>query len=761
DGTVGANKNSIKIIGDNTDNKAQAYFVYDSKKAGSMTVSHLRFGKKEIRSPYLVESADFVACHNFSFLEKYDMLAKAKKGATFLLNSPYHKEEVWGQIPVEVQQQIIDKKLRFFVIDGVRLGNEIGLGPRINIIMQTAFFKISDIIPADQAIDEIKKAIVKTYGKAGEKVVNMNYQAVDAALANLEEVAIPAAATGQIRMKSAVSGDVPDFVKKVTGQIIDGKGEKIPVSAFPVDGTYPVGTSKYEKRNIAVDIPVWDPELCIQCGICSFVCPHAVIRMKIYDGSLLKDAPAAFKATDAKGKEMTGKKFSLQVSPEDCTGCGACVHNCPAKSKSDEKRKAINMAFQAPLREQEAANWEFFLTLPDTDPALINRATVKGSQLLRPTFEFSGACAGCGETPFVKLLSQLFGDRALIANATGCSSIYGGNLPTTPWTTRHDGRGPTWSNSLFEDNAEFGFGMRLTVDKLNQYALELLNKLKGCSCSGCSSSTALFEAIRGADQGSQEGIEAQRGRVEELKKILAPCPEPEAKELLALADFLVKKSVWIVGGDGWAYDIGYGGLDHVLASGENVNVLVLDTEVYSNTGGQASKATPLGAVAQFAAAGKRMGKKDLGMISMTYGNIYVAKVSLANPAQMVKAFLEAESYEGPSIIIAYSHCIAHGINMTAGVDECKKAVECGHWPLYRFDPRLAAQGKNPLQLDSKPPTLKFEDYAQGENRYRVLKKTHPEAAKELMEKANQMTRAHFDLYQKLAQMEPDCGKPKG
>ncbi|NLV25123.1 MAG: pyruvate:ferredoxin (flavodoxin) oxidoreductase [Deltaproteobacteria bacterium] len=760
DGTVGANKNSIKIIGDNTDNKAQAYFVYDSKKAGSMTVSHLRFGKQEIRSPYLVESADFVACHNFSFLEKYDMLAKAKNGATFLLNSPYHKDEVWEQIPREVQQQIIDKKLKFYVIDGVRLGNEIGLGPRINVIMQTAFFKISQIIPLDQAVREIKDAIVKTYGKAGEKVVNMNYQAVDAALANLEEVAVPANADGNKRMKSAVSDDVPDFIKKVTGPIIDGKGEKIAVSNFPVDGTYPVGTSKYEKRNIAVEIPVWDTDLCIQCGICSFVCPHAVIRMKIYDADLLKNAPAAFKSTEAKGKEAAGKKFTLQVSPEDCTGCGACVHNCPAKSKSDEKRKAINMEFQPPLREQEAVNWDFFLGLPDTDPALVNRATVKGSQLLRPTFEFSGACAGCGETPFVKLLSQLFGDRALIANATGCSSIYGGNLPTTPWTTRHDGRGPTWSNSLFEDNAEFGFGMRLTVDKLNQYALELLEKLKTCSCAGCSSSQGLFDAILNADQSSQEGIEAQRMRVAELAKILAPCPEPEAKDLLNLADFLVKKSVWIVGGDGWAYDIGYGGLDHVLASGENVNVLVLDTEVYSNTGGQASKATPLGAVAQFAAAGKRMGKKDLGMISMTYGNIYVAKVSLANPAQMVKAFLEAESYDGPSLILAYSHCIAHGINMTAGVDYCKKAVESGHWPLYRFDPRLTAQGKNPLQLDSKPPTISFEEFAQGENRFRVLKKTHPEAAKELMAKANQLTRAHFGLYQKLAEMESDCGKNK-
>jgi len=760
DGTVGANKNSIKIIGDNTDNNAQAYFVYDSKKAGSMTTSHLRFGKEEIRSTYLIDSADFVACHNFSFLEKYDMLSRAKEGATFLLNAPFSKDEVWDHLPVEAQKQIIDKKMKFYVIDGVRLGNEIGLGPRINVIMQTAFFKISNIIDFDLAVKEIKDAIVKSYGKAGEKVVNMNYQAVDAGANNIEEVAVPAKADSKLRIKSAIEGEAPDFVKKTTGPIIDGKGDQLPISAMPDDGTFPTGTAKYEKRNIAVDIPVWDEDLCIQCGICSFVCPHASIRMKICDESELKGAPATFKSCEAKGKDAAGKKFSLQVAPEDCTGCGACVHNCPAKSKTDENHKAINMVFQAPLREQEAANWDFFLALPDTDPSLINPATLKGSQLLPPTFEFSGACAGCGETPFVKLCSQLFGDRMVVANATGCSSIYGGNLPTTPWTTRKDGLGPAWSNSLFEDNAEFGYGFRLTIDKFNEFALELLDQVTSCSCSSCGDLGGLVAEIKGADQGTPEGVEAQRGRVAQLKAALAKCNEPFAKQLDSVADYLVKKSVWIHGGDGWAYDIGYGGLDHVLASGENVNVLVLDTEVYSNTGGQASKSTPLGAVAQFAAGGKRMPKKDLGMIAMSYGNIYVAKVSMANPGQAVKAMLEADAYDGPALIIAYSHCIAHGINMTTAVDECKKAVACGHWPLFRFDPRLADEGKNPLQLDSKEPTISFEEFAKGENRWRVLQKAQPEVAATLMEQANKETAARYDLYQKLAAMQADCGSSK-
>ncbi|MDY0213211.1 MAG: thiamine pyrophosphate-dependent enzyme, partial [Desulfuromonadaceae bacterium] len=550
------------------------------------------------------------------------------------------------------------------------------------------------------------------------------------------------------------------FIKRTTAAIIEGKGQDLPISAMPSDGTFPVGTAKYEKRNIAVNIPVWEPELCIQCGICSFVCPHASIRMKVCTADDLNGAPETFKSIAANGKDFAGKKFVLQVAPEDCTGCGACVHNCPGKSKVEEGKKAINMTFQAPLRESEAINWEFFLGLPDVDESLVKRQTLKGSQFLPSMFEFSGACAGCGETPFVKLLSQLFGDRALIANATGCSSIYGGNLPTTPWTTRKDGLGPAWSNSLFEDNAEFGYGMRLTVDKFNEYALELLAGASEQLCKAGGEYADLIKEIQEADQSTQQGIDEQRARVAKLKQGLERCPDANSKQLLSVADYLVKKSVWAVGGDGWAYDIGYGGLDHVLASGENINVLVLDTEVYSNTGGQASKATPLGAVAQFAAGGKRMGKKDLGMISMTYGNIYVAKVSMANPAQCVKAFIEAESYDGPSIIIAYSHCIAHGIDMTAAVDGCKDAVNSGHWPLFRYDPRLTAQGKNPLQLDSKDPSMSFEDFAYGENRFRVLKKSQPEVAAKLMQQANEETAARYDLYKKLAAMDPDCGVDK-
>ena len=757
DGTVGANKNSIKIIGDSTDNEVQAYFVYDSKKAGSMTTSHLRFGKNTIRSPYLITSADFVACHNFSFLEKYDMLKNAKEGATFLLNSPYGASEVWSHLPKKVQQTIIDKKLKFFVIDGVKLGNELGLGPRINVIMQTAFFKISEIISLDQAISEIKDAIVKSYSKAGEKVVNMNKQAVDTALENIEEVSVPGTVDSNIEMTSGQWAGTPDVVQNSLGPIIDGLGEHLPISAMPADGTFPTGTAMYEKRNIAVTAPAWDEDLCIQCGICSFVCPHATIRMKIYDEGELKGAPKSFKSCAAKGKDMDGKKFTLQVAVEDCTGCGACVHNCPAKSKEDEKHKAINMVPQVPLRDTERENFDFFLSLPDTDPALFNSATVKGSQLLPPMFEFSGACAGCGETPFVKLCSQLFGDRMVVANATGCSSIYGGNLPTTPWTKRKDGLGPAWSNSLFEDNAEFGFGMRLAIDKTTEYANELLELNKACGCSACKGKGELKQTISDADQSTAAGIEEQRGRIKELKAVLEKCTHETAPQLLADADYLAKKSVWIHGGDGWAYDIGYGGLDHVLASGANVNVMVLDTEVYSNTGGQASKATPMAAVAQFAAGGKPMPKKDLSMISMTYGNIYVARVSLANPAQCVKAMLEADAYDGPSLVIAYSHCIAHGINMTTAVDGCKEAVNSGYWPLFRFDPRLSEQGKNPLQLDSKAPSIGFEDFAGKQNRFKVLKKNNPENADALMAASAKDAASRYDLYKKLAELSADCG----
>ncbi len=757
DGTVGANKNSIMIIGDSTDNEVQAYFVYDSKKAGSMTTSHLRFGKEKIRKPYLVKSADFVACHNFSFLEKYDMLKNAKEGATFLLNSPFGKDEVWAHLPQKVQQAIIDKQLKFFVIDGVKLGNEIGLGSRINVIMQTAFFKISNIISLDLAVREIKAAIVKSYSKAGDKVVNMNNQAVDVGLENIEEVTVPTTADSTIKMTIGQWAGTPATVQDTLGPIIDGLGEHLPISAMPADGTFPTGTAMYEKRNIAVETPVWDEELCIQCGICSFVCPHATMRMKIYDEKDLVGAPATFKSCAARGKEMDGKKFTLQVAVEDCTGCGACVHNCPVKSKEDEGHKAINMAPQPPLRDTERPNLDFFLNIPETDPALFNSATLKGSQLLQPLFEFSGACAGCGETPFVKLCSQLFGDRMLVANATGCSSIYGGNLPTTPWTTRKDGLGPTWSNSLFEDNAEFGFGFRLAVDKTNEYARELLVRNMACGCAACKGSEGLKQALLDADQSSQELIEEQRDRVKKLKAILASCTHETATQLNADADYLVVKSVWIHGGDGWAYDIGYGGLDHVLASGANVNVLVLDTEVYSNTGGQASKATPLAAVAQFAAGGKTMPKKDLGMICMTYGNIYVAKVAMSNPAQVVKAMLEADAYDGPSIIIAYSHCIAHGIDMAKAVDNCKRAVNSGYWPLFRYDPRLAKQGKNPLQLDSKAPSISFEEFAQAENRFRIVKKSNPENAEALLEASAKDAATRYDLYQKLAEMQADCG----
>jgi len=753
DGTVGANKNTIKIIGENTENYAQGYFVYDSKKAGAVTASHVRFGPMLIRKPYLIDRAEFVACHNFSFLEKYDMLSKLVEGGTFLLNSPYGPDEVWDKIPAEVQKQIIDKKARFFVINGVELAMKLGLGSRINMIMQTAFFVISKVIPEDMAIDLIKDAIKKTYGKKGEKVVQMNYNAVDEARKNVFEVKYPNEVTSKIHMPPTVPDDAPEFVKKVTAAIMRGEGDRLPVSAMPVDGTFPTATTQYEKRNIAVQIPEWDPDTCIQCGQCSLVCPHAAIRIKVYDPKVLDSAPGAFKSVDAKGPKFKGMKFTVQVAPEDCTGCGMCVWNCPARQKDADgnktDRKAINMVSQLPIRKREAENYEFFLDIPETDPSLYNRNTVKGSQLIRPLFEYSGACAGCGETPYVKLLSQLYGDRAIIANATGCSSIYGGNLPTTPYCKRADGRGPTWSNSLFEDNAEFGFGFRLTVDKLKEFATELLSTLAADGVV----EKALAERILGQDQSTQEGVEEQRANIDELKKILESRlnGKKEVQQLLDVADYLVEKQVWILGGDGWAYDIGYGGLDHVLASGRNVNVLVLDTEVYSNTGGQMSKSTPRGATAKFAASGKPQAKKDLGMMAMTYGNVYVARVALgANPNQTVRAFAEAGSYDGPSLIIAYSHCIAHGIDMTAGLGEQKKAVQSGHWVLFRYDPRLAEQGKNPLQLDSKEPTISFEDYAYGENRYRVLTKTQPEHAAELLKLAQHDVERQQMMYRSLA-----------
>ncbi len=750
DGTVGANKNSIKIIGEATENYAQGYFVYDSKKAGATTVSHLRFGKEPIKSTYLIQTANFLACHKFSFLEKYDMLSKVEDGGTFLLASPYGKDEVWNHLPVEVQKQIIDKKLKFYVIDAMSIAERMKMGSRINVIMQTAFFKISGVLPEDEAVSLIKKAVEKTYGKKGQDVVDRNIDTIDAALSAIEEVDYPKSSSGDLHMAPPVPGNAPAFVKDVTGEIIAGRGHLLPVSKLPNDGTYPVGTTKYEKRNIAEMIPVWDPEVCIQCGDCSAVCPHATIRMKAYDEKYLADAPETFKSIDAMGKDLKGLKFTIQIAPEDCTGCVACVNACPAFKKVDGEKtdhKAINMADQIPLRDQEAENWEYFLKIPNTDPALINRRTTKGSQLLEPLFEFSGACAGCGETPYVKLMSQLFGDRMIIANATGCSSIYGGNLPTTPYTTRADGRGPAWSNSLFEDAAEFGFGMRLTSDKLREYALELVDLMlqegKG------SVDKAILQKIKSNPQSTPEEIEEQRLLVTELKKQLDK--GGAGAELSSVADYLVQRSVWILGGDGWAYDIGYGGLDHVIASGRNVNIMVLDTEVYSNTGGQMSKATPIGAIAKFAAGGKSIKKKDLGMMAMSYGYVYVARTAMgSNRMHTIKALLEAESYDGPSIVIAYSHCIAHGIDMSRGLDQQKSAVTSGLWPMYRFDPRLKDEGKNPFQLDSKEPTTPLSDYMYKEIRYRSLKQSQPEVAAELLGKAEESVKETWDTYKYLA-----------
>jgi pyruvate-ferredoxin/flavodoxin oxidoreductase len=749
DGTVGANKNSIKIIGTETDNFAQGYFVYDSKKSGSMTISHLRFGPRNIHSTYLVSEANFIGCHQFVFLEKYDVLAAAVEGATFLLNSPYPLEETWDKIPKKVQQQIIDKKLKMYVIDAYTVAKETGMGARINTIMQTCFFAISGILPRDEAIAKIKGTIKKTYGLKGEEIVKKNYEAVDGTLANLHELKIPATADSKVKLPPTVSEEAPDFVKNVTAMIIAGKGDNLPVSAFANDGTFPTATTQWEKRNISLEIPVWDENICIQCNKCVLVCPHAVIRPKVYDKKLLENAPKTFKHSKARGKEYDENMvYTLQVAPEDCTGCALCVEVCPVKNKQETRLKAINMASQPPLRDTEKENWNFFLNIPDLDRRGVSIHTVKGSQMLRPLFEFSGACAGCGETPYVKLVSQLFGDRTIIANATGCSSIYGGNLPTTPWAQDENGRGPTWSNSLFEDNAEFGMGFRLTIDKHGEYARELLGKLK------TDVGKDLTEALINADQSDEAGIYDQRDRVEKLKKMLEKSDKAEAKQLLSLADLLVKKSVWIMGGDGWAYDIGYGGLDHVFASGTNVNILVLDTEVYSNTGGQMSKATPRGAVAKFAYSGKPLKRKDLGRLAMSYGNVYVAQIAVgSSDAQTVRAIIEAEAYNGPSIIIAYSHCIAHGINMQYGLDQQKLAVDSGYWPLYRYNPDLITEGKSPFTLDSKAPKIPFRDYAYNETRYKMLTKSHPEHAKKLIELAQEDVNEKWDYYSGLVKTD--------
>ena len=759
DGTVGANKNSIKIIGEETDNFAQGYFYYDSKKSGTVTMSHLRFGPKPIRAPYLIEmnEANFVACHQYSFLERVDMLKYAKPGGIFLLNSLYGPQEIWDQLPCEVQEDILKKNLKFYVINGYEVAEKTGMGGRMNTIMQTAFFAISGILPREAAIAEIKHAIEKTYGKRGEAVVKKNFEAVDRTLENLYEVKVPAEITSKVTRRQSVPNEAPQFVRNVLGAIIGSNGDNIPVSAFPVDGTFPTGTTQWEKRNIALDIPVWDENICIQCGKCVMVCPHAVIRHKVYDEKLLTGAPETFKHMPSKFKEFSpGYAYTVQVAPEDCTGCTLCVEVCPVKDKTQVGRKALNMAPQPALREQEAKNWDFFMEIPDLDRKLINPSTIKNSQLLRPLFEFSGACAGCGETPYVKLVSQLFGDRSIIANATGCSSIYGGNLPTTPWAVDAQGRGPAWSNSLFEDNAEFGLGMRLTLDKQNEYARELLASFEQ------ELGKEFVAAILNASQSDEAGIEAQRERVAELKGRLARSSDPRAKDLISLAESLVKKSVWIMGGDGWAYDIGYGGLDHVLASGRNVNILVLDTEVYSNTGGQASKSTPRAAVAKFAMSGKGMPKKDLGLIAMSYGYVYVARVAMgANDQQTLRAFLEAESYDGPSLIIAYSHCIAHGFDMAKGLEQQKLAVQSGHWPMYRYDPRLAMQGQNPLIIESKEPSIPISQYAYNETRYKMLTQLDEARAEELMREAQQDAKSRWTLYQQMAAMHYGNGNGSG
>ncbi len=746
DGTVGANKNSIKIIGEETDNYAQGYFVYDSKKSGSTTVSHLRFGSKPIRSTYLIQSAKFVGCHTFGLLEKFDVLGNIDAGGTFLLNSPYSTDETWNNLPKKVQQQIIDKKLNFYVIDGYAVASKTGMGSRVNTIMQTCFFAISGILPKDEAIAQIKKAIKKTYGAKGEEIVKKNFEAVDQTLENLFKIDVPKTATSAIELPPVVSPKAPDYVKNVLAKIMEGKGDDVKVSEMPVDGTFPTATTRWEKRNIALEVPAWDAEWCIQCGKCAMVCPHAAIRIKVYDKENLKNAPATFKYMDAKGKDFPdGYAYTIQTAVEDCTGCELCFEVCPAKNKKETRLKALNMVPQIPIREQERENYEFFLNIPELDRRQINTGLVKSNQLLEPLFEYSGACSGCGETPYVKLVSQLFGDRALVANATGCSSIYGGNLPTTPWAKNKEGRGPAWSNSLFEDNAEFGFGMRLAVDKQNQFAKELVAKFAD------KLGKELVEAILNADQKNEAGIYEQRERVEQLKKKLEGDSSADAKKLLEVAEYLVKKSVWIIGGDGWAYDIGYGGLDHVIASGKNVNILVLDTEVYSNTGGQMSKSTGIGAVAKFAAAGKTTPKKDLGMMAMNYGNVYVAKVAMgSNDAQTVRAFLEAEAYDGPSIIIAYSHCIAHGINMAKGMESQKLAVDSGYWPLFRFNPDNVKEGKNPLKLDSKAPKVKLEDYIYKETRYKMLTKSHPKEAAELLIMAQEDVLKRWKIYEQMA-----------
>ncbi|HMF97834.1 MAG TPA: pyruvate:ferredoxin (flavodoxin) oxidoreductase [Vicinamibacterales bacterium] len=755
DGTVGANKNSIKIVGQETELAAQGYFVYDSKKSGAITISHLRTSTRPIRSAYLVDRAGFVACHQFEFVDKIDVLECAAPGAAFLLNAPFAADQVWGHLPKELQEQMIERKVRFFAIDAYELAKKAGMGTRINTIMQTCFFAIAGILPRDAAITHIKKAIEKTYGKRGPEVVRRNCEVVDQALAHLHEIPVPAAVSATYRRPPIVSERAPDFVQKVTAVMLAGKGDLLPVSAFPVDGTWPIGTAKWEKRSIALEIPVWDAKICIQCNQCALVCPHAAIRAKVYDESALSGAPETFKWTAYKSQDHKGKQYTIQVAPEDCTGCNLCVNVCPAKDRTNPKHKAIDMHPQPPLRDSERVNYDFFLNLPEVNRTEMTRIDHKSSQFLEPLFEYSGACAGCGETPYLKMLTQLFGDRLLIANATGCSSIYGGNLPTTPYTTNRDGRGPAWSNSLFEDNAEFGFGFRMALDAHVAAARGLMQALAPQIGDG------LAAALLDADQANEAGIAAQRDRVVALRRQLAGINTAEARRLETLADYLVKKSVWLVGGDGWAYDIGYGGLDHVLANQRDVNILVMDTEVYSNTGGQQSKATPLGAAAKFAAAGKPIGKKDLGLLANMYGHVYVAKVAFgAKMAQTAQAFLEAESYKGPSLIIAYSHCIAHGYDMANGASQQKLAVESGVWPLYRFDPRRVANGEPPLKLDYGPPKVKVADYLRNESRFRMIERADPARYKAFLKESQAAAERRYSVYEQLAGIKVPIVQPK-
>ena len=749
DGTVGANKNSVKIIGENTDLYAQGHFGYDSKKSGAITVSHLRFGPRPITSTYEITRANFVACHQFNFLEKMAVLEVAQEGATFLLNSPYPADEVWDKVPFETQKALIDKNITFYVVDGVKVAKDVGLGGRINTVLQTCFFNLAGILPAEDAIREIKEAIEKSYGKFGQTVLDRNFAAVDAAVAALEKVEVPAAPTSTSRRPPAVPEVAPDFVQRVTAMMIEGKGDLLPVSAMPVDGTFPTGTTQFEKRSIAQDIPIWDPDICIDCAKCALVCPHAAIRMKVFDPAFLEGAPDTFLSKDFRSREMPGNLLTIQVAPDDCTGCGVCVDVCPAKSKEQVKHKSINMMPKLDHLETEQTNYEFFLNIPEPDRKEVRLDTVKGSQMVEPLFEYSGACSGCGETPYIKLMTQMFGDRVAIANATGCSSIYGGNLPTTPYTTNADGRGPTWANSLFEDNAEFGLGLRLAQDQSVEDAKVLVEQMSDLL--GDELVTGLITGTTAIDEA---GLAAQRDRIAHAKKLLADVDSTEAHRLLAGIDTLAHKSIWIVGGDGWAYDIGFGGLDHVFASGRNVNILVLDTEVYSNTGGQASKATPRGAVAKFAAGGKPTGKKDLGMIAQAYGNVYVAQIAIgANNTQTIKAFAEAEAYPGTSLIIAYSQCIAHGIDMETGMSHQKEAVESGYWPLFRFDPMAEAEGKRSFHLDSRAPKISFKDFAMQEARYAMLARTKPEEAERLFEMAQDDINNRWHLYEQIAEVD--------